>query len=329
MTNRILVLGGTSFVGRHITETALDAGHEVTMFNRGKTNSHLFTDVPRLTGDRNEGDLSALATGEWDAVIDVNAYIPRHVREMVAALDGRVGHYTFISTVSVYQAQASGPITEESPLATLDDPDTEEVTGATYGPLKVECEKVAQQAFPGRCTVVRPGIVAGPHDPTDRFTYWVRRAIRGGELCVPNRPDQPIQVVHARDQAEFVLATTLAGVDGVFNSVGPTEPLTLQTMVETCLEAAGSTAELVWLDEDFVAEHQVPFPLYLPSDANVDGLFEASSEKARAAGLDNRPILDTAVDTLAWDRTREQAIVGTGTLPPYREAEVLAAWRAR
>lgn len=325
---RILVLGGTGFVGRHITEAALEAGHEVTVFNRGKTNKGLFEGVERRTGDRIEGDLASLETGEWDAVIDVNAYVPRVVRQAVELLAGRVGHYTFISTISVHETKPSGPITEESPLVSIEDPESEEVTNATYGPLKVLCEDVAREAFPGRCTVVRPGIVAGPHDPTDRFTYWVRRAIRGGDLAVPARPDQPVQVVHVRDQADFVLRLSLGATDGTFNTVGPSEPLTFESMVAACLEAAGKTAELIWLDEDFVAEQQVPFPLYLPSNADLDGLFEASSEKAQAAGLRNRPIVETAADTLAWDITREQNIVGPGTLPAYREAEVLTEWRS-
>lgn len=325
---RILVLGGTGFVGRHITEAALEAGHAVTVFNRGKTNTELFEGVEKRVGDRVAGDLASLATGEWDAVVDVNAYVPRAVREAVDLLDGRVGHYTFISTVSVYEIQPAGPITEDSPTLSMDDPDSEEVTNGTYGPLKVLCEEVAKEAFPGRCTVIRPGIVAGPHDPTDRFTYWVRRAIRGGDMAVPARPDQPVQVVHARDQADFVLSLTLDGVDGTFNSAGPSEPLTLESMIAACLEAADKTAELIWLDEDFVAAEKVPFPLYLPSSAGIDGLFEASSAKAEAAGLRNRPIVETAADTLAWDITREQNIVGPGTLPAYREAEVLTEWRS-
>lgn len=328
---RILMLGGTGFVGRHITESVLDGGHDVTIFNRGQTNPDLFPGATRLTGDRGTGDLAALSGGEWDAVIDVNAYVPRRVQESIDVLDGRVGHYTFISTVSVYAPAPSGPLTETAPLARLDDADagTEEVTGATYGPLKVACEEVAQEAFPGRCTIIRPGIVAGPHDPTDRFTYWVRRAARGGDIAVPARPDQPVQVVHARDQGDFVVRATAGGVVGAFNSVGPSHKMTLRTMVEACVSAAGSSADLIWLDEQFVAEHKAPFPLYLPSAAGVDGLFEASAAEAEAAGLHNRPIIDTAADTLGWDRRRDQSAMGPGTLTPEREAELLTAWRAR
>ena len=329
---RLLLLGGTGFVGRHITEAALAAGHDVTLFNRGQTNAALFEGATRLTGDRESGDLSALATGEWDAVVDVNAYTPRRVREAIAALDGRVGHYTFISTVSVYvHGPSTGtPVDESAPLERLDDPTTEAVTNESYGGLKVLCEEEVQEAFPSASSIVRPGIVGGPYDPTDRFTWWVRRAARGGEMLVPDRPDQPVQVVHARDQADFVVDITRRGVSGVFNSVGPSEPLTLRGLVEACAGAAGVEVEPVWVPEAFVAEHEIPFPLFVPSAAGVDNIFEASSAAAEAAGLRNRPIVETAADTLAWDRTRpDQSTMGPGTLADDREAELLDLWRSR
>ncbi len=321
----ILLLGGTGFVGRHITEAALDAGHDVTIFNRGQTNAGLFPGARRLTGDRDAGELSALATGAWDAVVDVNAYVPRRVREAVDALAGRVGHYTFVSTVSVYESAPSGPLTEESPVGGIDDPSTEEVTGESYGPLKVLCEDVVREAFPGHATIIRPGIVAGPHDPTDRFTYWVRRAAKGGEIAVPHRPDQPVQVVHGRDQGDFVVQATADGLDGAFNTVGPSETMTLRTMLEACIEASGSKAEVVWVDEAIVAKQKAPFPLYLNSRANIDGLFQASSAKAEAAGFRNRPILETVADTLAWDRTRDQSTMAPGSPTPEQEADLLVA----
>jgi 2'-hydroxyisoflavone reductase len=298
---KLLMLGGTGFVGRHITEAALDAGHEVTLFNRGKTNAEVFPAARRLVGDREAGDLAALATGEWDAVVDVNAYIPRRVREAVAALDGRVGHYTFISTVSVYEAKPSGPLVEgESALGVLDDPTTEDVDNDTYGPLKVLCEQEAQSAFAGRCTVIRPGIVAGPWDPTERFTHWVRACASDAVVRAPARPDQPVQVVHARDQADFVVKASLEGIDGVFNTVGPSTPLTFASMLAACGEAAGRTIEIEWVDEAAAKAEKLVAPLYLPSSAGIDGLFEASSARAEAAGLVNRPIVETAADTLEW-----------------------------
>lgn len=325
---RLLLLGGTGFVGRHITEAALGAGHDVTLFNRGRTNAGLFEGASSLVGDRESGDLSALSSGEWDAVVDVNAYTPRRVRESIAALDGRVGHYTFISTVSVYvHGPSTGtPVDESAPLERLDDPSTEVVTNESYGGLKVLCEEEVQAAFGDACSIVRPGIVGGPYDPTDRFTWWVRRASRGGPMLVPDRPDQPVQVVHGRDQGHFVVGITAGGVGGVFNSVGPSEPLTLRGLVEACAAAADATVEPVWAPESFVAEHEIPFPLYLPSAAGIDNIFEASAAAAEAAGLRNRSIVETAADTLAWDRTRpDQSSMGPGTLSPEREAELLAA----
>jgi 2'-hydroxyisoflavone reductase len=330
---RILILGGTGFVGRHITEAALDAGHHVGLFNRGRSNPDAFAgrDVELLVGDRSTGDLDALGkAGDWDACVDVNAYIPRVVREACDALDGRAAHYTFISTVSVYVPTEKGPIDEDSPTGTLDDPTTEEVTNDSYGPLKVLCEEAALQAFPANCTVVRPGIVGGPYDPTDRFTYWVRRMARGGEVLAPNRPDQPMQVVHARDQADFVVKASVEKLHGQFNSVGPTEPLTLAGMLEACAAAAGTASDvsIEWVDEAFLQAEGAYLPLFLPADAGIDGLFEASSERARAAGLVNRPIVETAADTLAWDRTRDQSQAIAG-MSAEREQELLARWRER
>ena len=327
---RFLILGGTGFVGRHITEAALDGGHDVTLFNRGQSNPESFAGrVDSRIGDRDKGDLDALSTGDWDVCVDVNAYVPRVVRESVAALDGRVGHYTFISTVSVYAPIDKGPVDEDSPTESLDasERDTEVVDGRTYGALKVLCEQLALEAFPDSCTVVRPGIVGGPHDPTDRFTYWVRRCASGGEVMAPNRPDQPVQVVHARDQADFVVRASVEGVHGVFNSVGPTEPLTLQGLIEACTSAANASVTIEWVDEDFLRGESVNLPLYVPAAAGRDGLFQASSERARANGLVNRPIIETARDTLAWDRTRDQTAALAGTSLD-REAELLAKWQA-
>jgi len=328
---RLLILGGTGFVGRHVTEAALDAGHHVGLFNRGKTNPEAFAgrDVELLVGDRSTSDLGALSkSGDWDACVDVNAYVPRVVREACEALDGRAGHYTYISTVSVYVPTDKGPIDEDSPLRTLDDPTTENVDNETYGPLKVLCEEVAMQAFPGNCTVIRPGIVAGPYDSTDRFTYWVRRMAQGGDVLAPNRPHQPMQVVHGRDQADFVVKASVEKTHGQFNSVGPTEPLTFAGMLDACAAAAGTAGSVAveWVDENFLQDESVYLPLWLPSESGIDGLFEASSERARAAGLVNRPIVDTVADTLPWDRTRDQAEAIAG-MPREREQELLAKWR--
>lgn len=297
----ILMLGGTGFVGRHITEAALAAGHDVTVFNRGKTNEGLFPGAARLIGDRYAGEIDALRTGEWDVVIDVNGYHTDHLLPVLDALDGRVGHYTFISTVSVYRS-GNEPIDERSPLDT-DVHDTSEDPHANYGSDKVRCEQAVQARFGQQALIIRPGIVAGPHDPTERFTHWVRAAAADAGPIRATRPDQPVQVIHARDQADFVVAASAAGVTGSFNTTGPTQPVTMAEMIAACAEAAGTAPEMIWLSEHEVAEDEVSVPLYLPSSANADGLFMASCARAVAAGLVNRPLVETAADTLAWARS--------------------------
>ncbi|HVE62632.1 MAG TPA: NAD-dependent epimerase/dehydratase family protein [Mycobacteriales bacterium] len=324
----LLVLGGTSFVGRHIVESALDSGHDVTVFNRGQTNAELFPGVERLTGDRSTGDYASLAGRTWDACIDVSAYFPHQVREVGAAIGSAVGHYTYISTVSVYRP-STHPVDETSPLLDVGPGEgATERTGETYGPLKVLCEQAAGEIFDGRLTVVRPGIVAGPYDPTGRFTSWVRRLTRPGPMLA-SRPDSPVQVIHGRDLGDFVVGVTDASVAGTFNATGPTSNgVPLSEVIDVCAEAAAvHRPEVVWVDEDFIAAYNVPLPLYLASSAESDGLEHASCERAVGAGLVNRPLLQTASDTLAWLRAP-----GGGEakhvelLTPERESELLALW---
>src|SRR4051794_29329724 len=224
---RLLVLGGTSFVGRAIVEDALGRGFDVTLFGRGRTGTELFPGVERLRGDRATGDYTALTSRTWDAVVDVSAYVPRHVQEAATALDGRGGRYLFISTGSVYDHRQARPgLTEDSPRLAAER-GTEEVTPETYGPLKAACEDDVRALHGDRATIVRPGIVAGPHDPTDRFTYWVRRAARGGRVPFPAGPAQPMQVVDSRDLARLVTQLLADDRGGVYNAVGPAEPTTL------------------------------------------------------------------------------------------------------
>ena len=321
---RLLVLGGTSFVGRHFVEAALEGGHEVTLFNRGQTNADLFPTAEKRHGDRSASELDSLRAGEWDAVVDVNGYVPRVVREASELLAGRVCTYCFISTGSVYSELDAPSIDEDAPVAKLDDPTTEEITNETYGGLKVLCEQAAHE-FSGGTLIVRPGIVAGPYDPTDRFTYWVRRLARGGKVLGPPRPDQPVQVVHARDQGEFILKLLTDKVTGVFNSVGPDDPITFADLIEGCRQAAGTEAEVVWADGKVLRDNEVQLPLVLPPSGEMDGIFRIDNSRSRAKGLGNRSITETAADTLAWDRTRPQSEGMAGLPTPEREAEVLLA----
>ena len=313
---RLLVLGGTSFVGRAVVERALSAGHEPTLFSRGRTGAELFPDVERRRGDRATGDYASLAGGGWDAVVDVSAYVPRHVQQAADALRDVVGRCLFISTGSVYDvARAPASDLAEDCARLPPERGTEEVTGDTYGPLKVACEDDVAARWGSSGTVVRPGIVAGPHDPTDRFRYWVRRAARGGRVAVPGRLEQPVQVVDARDLADLVVALLEADRPGTFNAVGPAEPVTLGGLVQACAQAAGSEVELV------PVAVQEGFPLVL-ADPSDDPLFRRSAAAARAAGLGATPLATTAADTLAWDRERGEPALQVG-LTPEREAELL------
>jgi 2'-hydroxyisoflavone reductase len=330
---KLLVLGGTSFAGRHVVEAALDGGHQVTIFNRGLTNPGLFPSCDHRIGDRDTGDLSALDKGEWDGVIDVNAYAPRAVRQSAELLAGRVGHYTFVSTLAVYAPPFPAALDETSPLCPAAAADLE-FRGdlSTYGPLKVACEQIVQERFGDRSAVVRPSLIVGAYDPTDRFTYFVRRIARGGTMIAPGRPDQPLQLVHARDLGDFALHLTLTGITGAFNGVGPDEPVTLAQMLAACAQAAGVDTDIVWVDDAFLAAQGVmyPMPPYWPAAMGPDGFLRASVARSAAAGLRNRSLVETAADTLAWDRTRDWAAPMVGGSPTLeRERELLDAWGAR
>jgi 2'-hydroxyisoflavone reductase len=315
---RILVLGGTSFVGRAIVEDALGAGHQVTLFGRGQTGSDLFPGVERRIGDRSTGDYAALAEGSWDAVVDVSGYVPRHVRQAAGALGDRIGRYLFISTGSVYARGGSPGTTEDAPRLPPER-DTEDITAETYGPLKVACEDDVLATYGQRATIVRPGIVAGPHDPTDRFTWWVRRAARGGRVALPGRAEQPVQVVDSRDLARLVMQLLADDQPGIYNAVGPAEPTTLAELVRACAAAAGADVEIVLVRPDAV---EPGFPLVLP-DHTRDVGFQRSAAKARAAGMPATPLRVTAADVLAWDLERGEPPLAT-ELSPEQEAKLLA-----
>jgi 2'-hydroxyisoflavone reductase len=317
---KVLVLGGTSFVGRAIVEDALASGHTPTLFSRGKTGADLFPDVEKRIGDRDAGDYASLAGGSWDAVIDVTGYVPRHVAQAAEALGDRFGQrYLFISTGSVYdRTQGSDGMTEDTPRLPPER-GTEEITGETYGPLKVACEDDVHELYGDRATVVRPGVVAGPHDPTDRFTYWVRRAARGGRAALPARPDQPVQVVDARDLARLVIALVEEDRPGTYNAVGPADPVTLEELIRICAKAAGADIDVVPVPPDSV---DPGFPLVLP-DTSWDVMSRRSAAAAHAAGMPRTPLETTAADTLAWDRDRGEPPLAV-ELSPEREAELLA-----
>jgi 2'-hydroxyisoflavone reductase len=325
---RLLVLGGTQFLGRAIGEAARARGHELTLFTRGRTNPHLFPDAERLRGDR-DGDLSVLGDGCWDAVVDTSGYVPRVVRASAELLVGAVEHYTFVSSVSVYRPPFTPGFTEEAPLERLADPATENVQEA-YGALKAACERVVEEVFPGAALNVRAGLVVGPHDPTDRFTYWPRRVAAGGEVLAPGRPDRPWQFVDVRDLGEWIVRMAEERGTGTFTVTGPAERTTAADVLSACRDVSGADATFTWVDERFLLERNVgpwmELPLWIPEGDPHEHMQEADVSRALAAGLAFRPVAETIRDTLAWDRARGTPRSDVAGMRPERERELLAEW---
>lgn len=327
---KVLVLGGTLFLGRRLVEAALARGHEVTLFNRGLTNPGLFPGIEQLRGDRDAGDLSALAGRDWDAVIDPSARFPHWLRDSAGLLADRVEHYTFVSSCSVY-ADTSRPGTDESgEVHTLSDETTEDIESPeVYGALKAVCERELAELMPGRALCVRAGLIVGPHDPTGRFTYWVHRLARGGDVLAPEPREQPVQFVDVRDLGEWMLDMAEGRQTGVFNAVGPGVPLSLEELLEECRAAGGTGARLVWVDEAFLLERGVEpwsdLPLWLAAGANPElaGFLSLDGSKAVAAGLRFRAPAQTIRDTLELAETTPYA-----GLEAEREADLLDAWKA-
>ncbi len=334
---RLLILGGTQFLGRHLVEAALARHHRVTVFTRGRTNPTLFPQVERLVGDR-AGDLRALTGRRWDGVIDTSGYVPRLVRHAALTLEGAVGHYSFVSSISVYSAPLPRGLDEAHPIATrLDDPTTEEIQPATYGPLKARAETAVDAILPGRTLIIRPGLIVGPHDPSDRFSYWPWRLARGGVVLAPGRQRAPIQVIDGRDLAQWMVAMAESQATGVYNAAGPAAPITMADLLKTGRAALGADAELHWVDDAFLLKQGVDIdrgmpaetlPLWLPArEKPLSGLFAVDSRRAIAAGLRFRPLAETFRDTADWLGTRDPARQWRTGLSPEREAALLAAWR--
>ena len=315
---KLLVLGGTKFLGRGAVDAALASGHEVTLFNRAQTNPDLYPGVERLQGDLT-GDLSAFDGRGWDAAIDLDpTQLPRHTRRRVEALVDAVGHYVFVSTISVY-SDPSKPIHEGSPLFEPPDPEPETFDPEQYGRLKVGSERAVLDVFGERAAIARAGLIVGPHDPTDRFTYWPRRLAEGGDVLAPGSPSKPVQLIDARDLGAFLVHLAENRTPGIFLSTGPAEPLTFGEL----LERIGG-GKLVWVDDQTVVDAGVQawmeLPLWIPGD-DVTGMLQADISRALAAGLRFRPLEETARDTLAWSL---EAGEQRPTLTREKEAEILA-----
>lgn len=326
---KLLLLGGTVFLGRHIAACALQRGHRVTLFHRGRQNPDLFPGAVKLYGDR-DGCLDALQEGEWDAVIDTSGYIPRVVKDSARILADRCGHYTFISSISVYADVRAAGIDEAHPVDKMDDETVEEINGETYGPLKALCERAVHDVFADRALIIRPGLIVGPHDPTDRFTYWPHRIARGGEVLAPESPGHPVQVIDVRDLAEWTVRSVEGRLTGVYNATGPAEPMDLGSLLEVCREATGSGASLSWVPAEFLLDQGVTpwteIPLWMPRSEGAAGLMQVSIRRAVAAGLTFRPLSDTVVDTLRWLECTGDRDWKAG-LDPVREQELLGLWR--
>ncbi len=335
---KVLIVGGTIFLGRRLVEAAIARGHEVTTFTRGLHPGDAESRVESLTGDRN-GDLSALRGRHWDAVIDTCGYVPGSVKRVMDAIDrDRTRHYTFISSVSVYAKYPPAGTDERGELATITADRLEEAEGIAagerpmartygeaYGALKVLCEQAAEDAMPGRVLNVRPGLIVGPHDYMDRFTYWVKRVARGGDVLAPGRPQRRVRVIDARDLAEWIVRMAEKAEGGVFNASGAEDGLTMEGMLEVSRTVSGSDARFVWVPDRMLLEHGVEpwgeMPLWIPDTDN--GIFEVRNDKAVAAGLTFRSLADTIADTLRWDRTRSHDQPLRAGLIADRERELL------
>ncbi|MDE0259958.1 MAG: SDR family oxidoreductase [Gemmatimonadota bacterium] len=341
----ILVLGGTGFIGPHMVRYAASRGHTVTLFNRGRTNTHLFPELEKLVGDR-DGDLTALEGRRWDAVIDNSGFVPRHVRDSAALLSDS-GQYMFVSSISAYKDLVTEGITEDYDVGRLEDPTVEEVTGETYGPLKALCEEAVQEVFGDRANIVRPGYIVGPGDNTDRWTYWPVRVAAGGDMLAPGTPDQPIQFIDARDLGAWMVRMLEDRIGGVFNGVGPTEAVTWDGFFQACREVSGSDTEMHWVDSGFLQEQGVAFPIWAARDSSFGAVHSVDLSRAIEAGYTSRPMEETIGDTLEWWsglteedrpggvmfsglRTREMGFEpATIDQMLEAEAELLSAWAAR
>lgn len=351
---KVLILGGTRFLGPALVEAALEAGHEVTLFNRGRSNPHLFPNLEKLVGDRNPevGDgLRALEGRQWDAVIDTSGFVPRLVQASAELLAENVAQYVFISTVSVYANQGQPNLQESDPVSSL--PEPSEDVRRFYGPLKALCEAAVEAALPGRAAIVRPGLIVGPEDGTDRFTWWPVRIARGGEVLAPGDPADPVQYIDVRDLARFCIRCIESQTNGVYNAVGPRGRTNISELLYGCKAVTGGDVTFTWIAAEFLAAHGVQpwvhMPVWVPSQGPSAGIAQVNNEKAIAKGLEYRPLAETARDTLAWfnslppeDRARlgpdaEYATDETRSdltpkravgLSQARERQVLEAWKA-
>jgi 2'-hydroxyisoflavone reductase len=326
---RILMLGGTGYIGPHMVSEFLRRGHQVSLFNRGRTNEDLFPDLETLLGDR-DGGLDVLKGKKWDAVVDNSGYVPRHVADSARLLASAVAHYLYISTISVYASFAVAN-DEDSPLGTMPDESVEEVTNETYGPMKALCESRARAEIgDDRLTILRPTYICGPGDRTDRFTYWPVRTMRGGEMLWPGTPDDPIQIIDVRDLANFVVDCVEKKISGVYNTVTPVGSYTMGDLMNDSMAVTGVEMTPVWVSNKFIADHEFEdaIPIWSSPEGETRNVASVSGERAFARGLTTRPPRETCRDAVSWWKTlpaERQQNMQAG-LAADKESQLIAEW---
>lgn len=338
----ILILGGTGFTGPHQVRYALARGHRLTLFNRGRRPQDWPAEVEELVGDRETGDVEALKGRRWDVCIDNPTSVPHWVRDVGQVLKGQVDHYVFISTLSVYSDSATPGQNEDAPREVYTGPDIMAETRASlianmalYGPMKAACEDEALKWFPDITTVIRPGLIVGPGDETDRFTYWPLRLRRGGDILAPGDGRDPVQFIDARDLAEWTIRMAEQRVFGAFNAMGPAYAMGMDQLLYGIQAVTGTAATFHWAPAEFLAEHSVSpwgdMPVWVPGQGDSAGFSRHRNDRAMAQGLSFRPLADTVAATLAWfdAQTEERRATVRAGIKPEREAEVLAAWKTR
>jgi 2'-hydroxyisoflavone reductase len=328
---RVLILGGTGFIGPHTIEALRRGGHRITLFNNDKESARKYPDLESLFGDR-DGKIEALGGREWDVVIDNSGYVPRLVKLTADALKGSVGHYIFISSISAYADLTKPGIDEDYPLATLKDPSVEKVTEETYGGLKAACENVVRATYGSRYTVIRPTYIVGPGDPTDRFTYWPVRVSQGGEMLAPGKSGDPVQFIDVRDLAGFIAACAEHRYVGNFNLCNPPRRVSMGQLLDSSRRISKADTKFVWVDEKFIDAQKFPgneIPIWSPTQGEYAGASLVASARAEAKGLKFRPLDVTVGDTLAWHATRppERREKLRAGLTMEQERALLEQWR--
>jgi 2'-hydroxyisoflavone reductase len=341
---KLLILGGTRFVGRHLVTASLERNHEITLFNRGQHSPRTFPNIETIYGDR-QSELAKLQGRRWDAVIDTCGYLPGTVKASAEALSNSVENYVFVSSISVYADVSVVGIDESAPLAKLTNEQLEQanavdasgqvsavIYGKMYGGLKALCEQAAQETLPGQVLIIRPGLIVGPYDYTDRFTYWVARVARGGEVLAPGRPGRFVQFIDVRDLADWIVTMVERKQTGVYNANGLSKSLTMEKVLKECRLITGTDASFTWVSEDFLMQEKVAawgeMPLWLPEEdePRLKGAMFINCDKAAGAGLTFRPLQDTIKDTLAWWKTdcaNEELKAG---IKKEREEALLRTW---